>query len=143
MKMRSHTCGQLRAADAGSTVTLCGWVDSVRDHGGLIFMDLRDRHGITQCVFDPQDSQPAWDAAQACRPEYVVRVSGRVLARPADMVNDRIPTGAIEVRCNAIETLNKALTPIGWANFASTPMPRRGFVSFAPGCPRGLPGVCA
>ena len=111
MKMRSHTCGQLRATDAGSTVTLCGWVDSVRDHGGLIFMDLRDRHGVTQCVFDPQDSQAAWDAAQACRPEYVVRVSGAVRARPADMVNDRIATGAIEVRCSAIETLNKALTP--------------------------------
>lgn len=111
MKMRTHTCGELRPADAGATVNLCGWVDSVRDHGGLIFIDLRDRYGLTQCVFDPQDSQAAWDAAQACRAEYVVRISGEVRVRPPEMVNDRIATGGIEVRSGAIEVLNKALTP--------------------------------
>ncbi len=111
MKMRTHTCGELRPADAGAKVNLCGWVDSVRDHGGLIFIDLRDRYGLTQCVFDPQDSQAAWDAAQACRAEYVVRISGEVRVRPPEMVNDRIATGGIEVRSGAIEVLNKALTP--------------------------------
>ena len=111
MKMRTHTCGELRPADAGAKVNLCGWVDSVRDHGGLIFIDLRDRYGLTQCVFDPQDSQAAWDAAQACRAEYVVRISGEVRVRPPEMVNNRIATGGIEVRSGAIEVLNKALTP--------------------------------
>jgi aspartyl-tRNA synthetase len=111
MKMRTHTCGELRPADAGAKVNLCGWVDSVRDHGGLIFIDLRDRYGLTQCVFDPQDSQAAWDAAQACRAEYVVKISGEVRVRPPEMVNERIATGGIEVRSGAIEVLNKALTP--------------------------------
>ena len=100
MKMRSHDCGQLRASDEGARVRLCGWVDSVRDHGGLIFLDLRDRHGITQCVFDPQDSQSAWDAAQACRSEYVVTVQGVVRARlqfearDAGDGGDRLPAEA-------------------------------------------------
>ena len=113
MQMRTHTCGALRASDASSasSVTLCGWVDSVRDHGGLIFIDLRDRYGITQCVFDPQDSQAAWDLAQSCRPEYVVQVVGAVRLRPADMVNPKLATGEIEVRCSSIKLLNKAQTP--------------------------------
>ena len=111
MKMRTHTCGQLRPSDAGAKVELCGWVDSVRDHGGLIFLDLRDRYGVTQCVFDPQDSQAAWDAAQACRGEFVVKIAGEVRPRPADMVNDRIATGGIEVRGTSIAVLNKAHTP--------------------------------
>jgi aspartyl-tRNA synthetase len=111
MKMRTQTCGELRPADAGAKVDLCGWVDSVRDHGGLIFIDLRDRYGLTQCVFDPQDSQAAWDAAQACRGEFVVRISGEVRVRPPEMVNERIATGGIEVRATDIAVLNKALTP--------------------------------
>ncbi len=111
MKMRTHTCGQLRPSDSGAKVELCGWVDSVRDHGGLIFLDLRDRYGVTQCVFDPQDSQAAWDAAQACRGEFVVKIAGEVRPRPADMVNDRIATGGIEVRGTSIAVLNKAHTP--------------------------------
>jgi aspartyl-tRNA synthetase len=111
MKMRTHTCGELRPADTGAKVELCGWVDSVRDHGGLIFIDLRDRYGLTQCVFDPQDSQAAWDAAQACRGEYVVRISGEVRGRPPEMLNERIATGGIEVRSSGIVVLNKAHTP--------------------------------
>ena len=106
MQMRTHTCG-----DAGASVTLCGWVDSVRDHGGLIFIDLRDRYGVTQCVFDPQDSQAAWDSAQACRGEYVVQIAGEVRARPADMVNPRLATGGVEVRSSNITILNQAHTP--------------------------------
>ena len=111
MQMRTHTCGDLRPADAGASVTLCGWVDSVRDHGGLIFIDLRDRYGVTQCVFDPQDSQAAWDSAQACRGEYVVQSAGEVRARPADMVNPRLATGGVEVRSSNITILNQAHTP--------------------------------
>ncbi|HOU22458.1 MAG TPA: aspartate--tRNA ligase, partial [Kiritimatiellia bacterium] len=111
MKMRTHTCGQLRSAEAGTPVQLCGWVDSVRDHGGLVFIDLRDRYGVTQCVFDPRDSQAAWDTAQACRSEYVVQISGEVRLRPADMVNPHMATGTIEVRSRSITVLNKAHTP--------------------------------
>jgi aspartyl-tRNA synthetase len=109
--MRSHTCGELRAGHIGQTVELCGWVDTVRDHGGLIFIDLRDRFGITQVIFDPRDSQEAWALAQSTRSEYVVRVAGAVEARPADMVNTKRPTGAIEVRGHAIEVLNRSKTP--------------------------------
>ena len=111
MKMRTKTCGELRPADAGAKVELCGWTDSVRDHGGLIFIDLRDRYGLTQCVFDPQDSQAAWDAAQACRGEFVVQIAGEVRVRPPEMVNERIATGGIEVRATGIRVLNKAHTP--------------------------------
>jgi aspartyl-tRNA synthetase len=111
MKMRTHTCGQLRSEEAGTPVQLCGWVDSVRDHGGLVFIDLRDRYGVTQCVFDPRDSQAAWDTAQACRSEYVVQISGEVRLRPADMVNPHMATGTIEVRSRSITVLNKAHTP--------------------------------
>ena len=111
MHMRTHSCGALRPADASAAVILCGWVDSVRDHGGLIFIDLRDRYGVTQCVFDPQDSQAAWDLAQSCRGEYVVQIEGTVRARPAEMVNPRLATGGIEVRATRITILNKAHTP--------------------------------
>ena len=109
--MRSHTCGELRKGHVGQHVQLCGWVDTVRDHGGLIFIDLRDRHGVAQVVFDPRDSQEAWAAAQATRSEYVVRVAGVVEGRPADMVNPRLPTGEIEVRSNRIQVLNRSQTP--------------------------------
>jgi aspartyl-tRNA synthetase len=75
--MRTHTCGELRPTQVGQRVTLCGWADTVRDHGGLIFIDLRDRHGLTQVTFDPQDSKPAWDAAQATRSELSSRSRAR------------------------------------------------------------------
>ncbi len=109
--MRTHTCGDLRIGDAGRRVALCGWVDTVRDHGGLVFIDLRDRYGITQVVYDPRDSQSAWEQAQRARPEYVVRVEGVVEPRPADMVNPNLATGAIEVRGSAIQLLNRSRTP--------------------------------
>ncbi len=109
--MRTHTCGELRAEHAGQTVTLCGWADTVRDHGGLIFIDLRDRYGLTQVTFDPKDSQAAWDAAQSARGEFVLRVTGVVQPRPPEMVNPRLATGAIEIRGTAIEVLNRALPP--------------------------------
>ena len=109
--MRTHTCGALRPDSVDQHVELAGWVETVRDHGGVIFIDLRDREGLTQAIFDPSDSQEAWDVAQAVRPEYVIQVSGIVEARPSDMVNPRLKTGAIEVRCDRISVLNRSATP--------------------------------
>src|SRR6201996_124795 len=93
---RTHTCGALRAADAGIQARLSGWVHSKRDHGGLLFIDLRDHYGLTQCVF-PAGS-PAFAAADAARPESVIHVTGQVVARAAGTVNPRLPTGEIELR---------------------------------------------
>jgi len=93
---RTHTCGALRAADAGITARLSGWVHAKRDHGGLLFIDLRDHYGITQCVF-PAGS-PAFAAADAVRPESVVTVTGPIVLREAGTVNPRLPTGAIELQ---------------------------------------------
>lgn len=109
--MRTHTCGELRLTDVGARVALCGWVDTVRDHGGVIFIDLRDRYGITQVIFDPRDSQEAWNIAQSTRSEYVIRIEGRVEPRPPAMANPKLATGEIEVRSNAIQILNKSQTP--------------------------------
>ena len=93
---RTHTCGALRATDAGHTARLSGWVHAKRDHGGLLFIDLRDHYGITQCVF-PAGS-PAFAAADAVRPESVITVTGEVVNREAGTVNPRLPTGEIELR---------------------------------------------
>ncbi|MCX7819369.1 MAG: aspartate--tRNA ligase [Kiritimatiellae bacterium] len=109
--MRSHHCGELRREDAGREVVLCGWADTIRDHGGLVFIDLRDRYGVTQVVFDPRDSMQAWTLAQQVRPEYVIRVRGVVEPRPPDMINPKLATGDIEVRCAFIELLNRSATP--------------------------------
>ncbi len=110
-KMRTHTCGELSKSCVGQSVVLCGWADTVRDHGGVIFIDVRDRYGLTQAIFDPRDSQAAWDIAQAVRGEDVIRVEGKVEMRPADMANSKLATGEIEIRCNAIKVLNKSATP--------------------------------
>jgi len=91
-KYRTHTCGELTAANVGETVTLSGWVHRKRDHGSLLFIDLRDNYGITQCVFDGGD-----EALEKVRPESVISVTGTVVARDAAAVNDKIPTGHIEV----------------------------------------------
>jgi aspartyl-tRNA synthetase len=103
---RTHTCGQLRPADAGKTVRLSGWVHRKRDHGGLLFIDLRDNYGLTQIVIAP--SSPAFAAAEKTRAESVIRIDGRVVERTADTVNANLPTGGIEVQANAIETLGAA-----------------------------------
>ena len=92
---RTHTCGQLRAADVGKTVRLSGWVHRKRDHGNLLFIDLRDHYGITQCVIDT--SSPLFKAVEAVRPESVVTVTGPVVARDKEPVNPKLPTGEIEV----------------------------------------------
>lgn len=107
-KYRTHHNGQLRAADDGQTVTLSGWVHARRDHGSLVFIDLRDRWGITQLKFDPSQQQDAWQAAEKLRSEYVITVTGMVVARPAEMVNKDLPTGGIEVEAQEITILSAA-----------------------------------
>ncbi len=108
---RTHTNSALRASDVGRDVTLMGWVQSRRDLGGLIFIDLRDREGITQVVCNPQESADAAAAAAQVRTEYVIAVRGAVAARPAGTENPRIPTGQIEVRARGLRVLNQAETP--------------------------------
>ena len=109
--MRTHSCGQLRASEVGKEVLLCGWVQSYRDHGGIIFIDLRDRDGLTQVVFDPDVNKEGHDLADTFRCEDVISVTGKVRPRPEGMVNPRLPTGEIEVLAGQVELLNKALTP--------------------------------
>ena len=105
-RYRSHTCGALTADDAGNNVRLSGWVHRVRDHGGLLFIDLRDHYGITQCVIDP-DSE-AFATAETVRSEWVLRIDGEVKLRDATAVNPNIPTGTIEVFIREIEVLSAA-----------------------------------
>ncbi len=111
MAYRTHTCGELRGSAKGETVKLAGWVDTVRDHGGILFIDLRDRFGTTQVIFDPDDSKESWDIAQHVRSEYVIEIEGTVDPRPDDMVNTSLPSGEIEVRANKITVLNRSKTP--------------------------------
>jgi aspartyl-tRNA synthetase len=103
---RSHTCGALRADDVGVEVRLSGWVHRVRDHGGLLFIDLRDHYGLTQVVADPDS--PAFKAAETLRSEWVIRIDGKVRTRPEGTENPELPTGAVEVFANAIEVLSAA-----------------------------------
>jgi aspartyl-tRNA synthetase len=103
---RSHTCGELRKEDVGKSVRLSGWVHRVRDHGGLLFVDLRDHYGLTQAVADPHS--PAFKDAERLKPEWVVRIDGEVVARTPETVNPNLPTGAIEVRIKTIEVLSEA-----------------------------------
>jgi aspartyl-tRNA synthetase len=110
--LRTHTCGELGELNIAQIVTLCGWVDTYRDHGGGLFVDLRDRYGMTQVVFNPPDSSPGViEQSKSLRAEYVVKVTGVVAARPAGMENSKLATGKIEVRATAMELLNKSLTP--------------------------------
>ena len=110
--LRSHTCGELRADDLGREVTLCGWIDRVRDHKGVIFLDLRDRWGRTQVVIGPESPAATLAAARAVRSEWVVLVRGTVGARPEGTTNPKLTTGAIEVVCRDLEVLNEAETPV-------------------------------
>ena len=108
--MRTHYCGALGTAEIEETVTLCGWVDRRRDHGGVIFLDVRDREGIVQVVFDP-DTGEHFQLADRVRSEYVIKVTGRVRARSEATVNPAMPTGSIEVLGKSLEVLNSAATP--------------------------------
>ena len=108
---RTHKCGELRSSDAGATVTLMGWVNRRRDHGNLIFLDVRDRTGITQIVLDKEASPEAHAKAEAARPEYVVAVTGKVRVRGQGLANPNMATGDIEVVANELLLLNEAKTP--------------------------------
>ena len=108
--MRSHYCGQLNETLVDQTVTLCGWVHRRRDHGGVIFLDMRDRDGIAQVVVDP-DTAEAFATADRARSEYVLRIQGRVRLRPDGTQNPGMPTGLIEVLAKEVEVLNTAATP--------------------------------
>ncbi len=109
--MRTNTCGDLTKKQVGKKVILCGWVNTRRDHGGVIFIDLRDRYGLTQIKFDPKISQEAWNEANKVRDEWVLQVSGEVLARPKDMINKNLKTGEVEVAIKEIVILNTSKTP--------------------------------
>ena len=109
--LHTHTCGELRADNIGDTVTLTGWVWHRRDHGGLIFIDLRDRAGVTQVSFDPDISGAAFHTGETVRPEWPLKVTGVVRHRPEGMTNERMVTGEIEVLASDIEVLNTSKTP--------------------------------
>jgi aspartyl-tRNA synthetase len=109
--MRTHACGALRAADAGASVALCGWIWRQRDHGGVTFVDLRDREGLVQLVFHPEEAPEAHAAAQGFRAESVVRITGEVRRRPQGTVNIQLPTGEVEVAVAGVEVLSVADTP--------------------------------
>ncbi|MCP5531632.1 MAG: aspartate--tRNA ligase [Akkermansiaceae bacterium] len=106
--MRSHHCNQLRESHVGETVTLIGWVNSARDHGGVIFIDLRDREGLTQCVFHPEENPEVAKLSHTLREEDVVQVTGVVSKRLEGTTNDRIGTGAIEITAKQLNIVNKA-----------------------------------
>jgi aspartyl-tRNA synthetase len=105
-RYRSQTCGELRATHVGETVRLSGWCHRIRDHGGILFVDLRDHYGITQCLADPDS--PAFKALEACRAEWVIRIDGKVKARDEGLKNPKIPTGDIEVFITELEVLGPA-----------------------------------
>ncbi|MBN1193462.1 MAG: hypothetical protein JXA36_07220, partial [Coriobacteriia bacterium] len=109
--IRTHTAGAISAADIGSQVTLAGWVAKRRDHGGLIFIDLRDRSGIVQCTFDPDTSGEAFVTAERVRPEWVVKLTGSVRRRPEGTDNPGMVTGEVEVIVTAADVLNSSETP--------------------------------
>jgi aspartyl-tRNA synthetase len=105
-RYRTHTCGALRPSDVGQTVRLSGWCHRIRDHGGVLFIDLRDHYGLTQCVVD--SDSPAFKAAETARSEWVIRIDGRVRTRPSGTENAELPTGAVEVYIDDLEVLGPA-----------------------------------
>ena len=108
--MRSHFCGELNESNVDEDVVLCGWIHRRRDHGGVIFLDLRDREGLAQVVYDP-DTKESFKIAEGVRNEFVVEVKGRVRLRPSGTINDEMPTGRIEILGNELKVLNASETP--------------------------------
>ncbi len=109
--LRTHTCGQLRPTEVGQEATLCGWVDSYRDHNSMVFVDLRDRYGKTQVVFGPEGGPANLELAKGLRSEFVIQVRGRVAHRPQGTANPKLETGEIELRATELVLLNKSQTP--------------------------------
>ena len=130
-RYRTHTCGALREGDIGIEARLSGWCHRIRDHGGVLFIDLRDHYGLTQVVADPDS--PAFKVAETLRAEWVVRVDGKVRRRPGGTENPDLPTGAVEVYISEIEVLGPAARSadagvrrpgISRGNPAQIPLPR-------------------
>jgi len=109
--LKTHCCGELRASNEGESVALAGWVHRRRDHGGLIFIDLRDHDGLVQAVFNPKENADAYTVADSCRGEYVLLAKGTVARRPKGTENAQLPTGDIEVRVSEAQVLNPSKTP--------------------------------
>ncbi|MEJ2545222.1 MAG: OB-fold nucleic acid binding domain-containing protein, partial [Calditrichaceae bacterium] len=107
---RTHNCAELDLSHLDEVVVLNGWVNKWRDHGGLIFIDLRDRYGITQVVFNPELNAQAYEQSKTLRSEYVISIKGRVSKRPEESINPKIKTGLVEVLVSDLEVLNKAKT---------------------------------
>ena len=119
---RTHTCGALRADDAGRPASLAGWVHRRRDYGKLTFIDLRDRHGITQVVIDAGDAPEASEVAARLRPEFVVAFEGDVALRQPGTENPKLPTGAVELQARSVRILNEAKTPPFYLNEPDAPI---------------------
>ena len=119
---RTHTAGALRAADAGSSARLSGWVHRRRDHGHLIFLDLRDRHGITQVVIDRTQQPEAHAVASRVRSEFVITAAGDVERRLPGTENAKLPTGEIELRATEVTILNESKTPPFYVNEPDAPI---------------------
>ena len=109
--LKTVDCGDLREGDIDSKPTLAGWVSRRRDHGGIIFVDLRDRSGVVQVVFNPETSPQAYAVADELRPEWVLQVTGTVQTRPAGSENPAMATGTVEVMAEEASILNASLTP--------------------------------
>ena len=108
--MRSHYCGDIQSSDIGAEVEISGWVHKRRDHGGVIFLDIRDLHGIVQVVFNPE-SKDTFDLADSCRSEFVINIKGLVRARIEGAINPKMATGEIEIEAQSLAIYSKALTP--------------------------------
>src|SRR5215203_3001968 len=121
---RTHTCGELRASDIGIEVTVQGWVNRRRDHGGLIFLDVRDRYGLVQVVANPEQAPEAHKVGESCRSEYVIEARGRVQARPEGTENPNMPTGDVEVQVDSLTVLNPSL-PIPFSVSDDLPVDER------------------
>ncbi|MCK5174689.1 MAG: aspartate--tRNA ligase, partial [Planctomycetes bacterium] len=111
MLKRTHNCGELRKTDVGQAVTVAGWVKSYRDHGNLVFIDLRDREGLVQLVFDPETQPETHKIARNIRCEWVIAASGKVRSRTEGMENPKMATGAIEISIDNLQVLNQSKTP--------------------------------